>query len=393
MSTIIEKQNKDGSFSIKAIVRYKGVFLTKTFPIKANRKKTVKNEAEDWARDIETQIDNGTYRREEKKQNIRTADAIDRYIKDLKPKHESYLLWFKKEIGHIPIRNLNRSDLKNCRTKLQNKSKEVPIKGKLGHGKVTKELISNSCVNRYLAYFSSFLTHCVLEYEILETNPMIGAKLKLKENEPRKRWLKELDERQSLLQLCKETDYELYLCVLIALITGARKSEVLNLTWKNTDLENKAIYFLNTKNGDDRTIPIPDFLYNELKTFHKQLLTKKIRSLKDDFLFMTDDCKPKMQLIDKLFPSIIEKWKYEKITFHGLRHTYISISSLLGINQSILKKIVGHKFDSVTGGYTHTDCESLREPMNNVADYIVNGKLNKNQTYLTINSSIDNDSI
>ena len=70
---------------------------------------------------------------------------------------------------------------------------------------------------------------------------MIGAKLKLKENEPRKRWLKELEERQSLLQACKNADYELYLCVLFALTTGARKSEILNLTWKNTDLENKAI--------------------------------------------------------------------------------------------------------------------------------------------------------
>ena len=47
MATITEKVNKDGSISIKAIVRYKGVFLTKTFPVKGNRKKTVKNEAFD----------------------------------------------------------------------------------------------------------------------------------------------------------------------------------------------------------------------------------------------------------------------------------------------------------------------------------------------------------
>ena len=65
MATIGEKQNKDGSISIKAIVRYKGVFTTKTFAVKSNKKKTIKNEATDWARAIETQIDNGTYRREE----------------------------------------------------------------------------------------------------------------------------------------------------------------------------------------------------------------------------------------------------------------------------------------------------------------------------------------
>lgn len=375
MATITEKANKDGSISIKAIVRYKGVFLTKTFPVKGNRKKTVKNEAFDWARNIETQIDDGTYRKEEKKPNFTVAQAIDKYIQDGNPKKSedtrqryiSALNWFKKEIGSLPIKTLERSDLKQCRDKLQKKPKEVPIKGKPGQGKVTAEFISNSCVNRYLAYFSTFLTYCVDEYEIIKANPMIGAKLKLKENEPRKRWLKELEERQSLLQACKNVDYELYLCVLFALTTGARKSEILNLTWKNTDLENKAIYYLETKNGEDRTIPMPEILYEELKFFNK------VRHIKNDYLFTTQDGNQRFMLIDKLYPEVVKSWNYEKITFHGLRHTYISIASLLGFNTSIVKKIVGHKFDSVTGGYTHADCESLRTPMNEIANYMIFG--------------------
>lgn len=373
MATITEKVNKDGSISIKAIVRYKGVFLTKTFPVKGNRKKTVKNEAFDWARNVETQIDDGTYRKEEKKPNFTVAQAIEKYIKDGNPKKSedtrqryiSALNWFKKEIGSLPIKTLERSDLKQCRDKLQKKHKEIPIKGQ--QGRVTDEFISNSCVNRYLAYFSTFLTYCVDEYEIIKTNPMIGAKLKLKENEPRKRWLKELEERQSLLQACKNVDYELYLCVLFALTTGARKSEILNLTWKNTDLENKAIYYLETKNGEDRTIPMPEILYEELKSFNK------VRHIKNDYLFTTQDGNQRFMLIDKLYPEVVKSWNYEKITFHGLRHTYISIASLLGFNTSIVKKIVGHKFDSVTGGYTHADCESLRTPMNEIANYMIFG--------------------
>lgn len=373
MATITEKVNKDGSISIKAIVRYKGVFLTKTFPVKGNRKKTVKNEAFDWARNVETQIDNGTYRKEEKKPNFTVAQAIEKYIKDGNPKKSedtrqryiSALNWFKKEIGSLPIKTLERSDLKQCRDKLQKKHKEIPIKGQ--QGRVTDEFISNSCVNRYLAYFSTFLTYCVDEYEIIKTNPMIGAKLKLKENEPRKRWLKELEERKSLLQACKDADYELYLCVLFALTTGARKSEILNLTWKNTDLENKAIYYLETKNGEDRTIPMPEILYEELKSFNK------VRHIKNDYLFTTQDGNQRFMLIDKLYPEVVKSWNYEKITFHGLRHTYISIASLLGFNTSIVKKIVGHKFDSVTGGYTHADCESLRTPMNEIANYMIFG--------------------
>lgn len=375
MATIVEKENKDGSISYKAVVRYKGVFLTKTFSVKGNRKKTTMLEASNWGRSIEGMIDDGTYRKEEKKHNYTVSQAIEKYIQDGNPKkdektrqrHIKCLNWFKKELGSLPIKTLERSDIKTCRNKLMKKPKEIPIKGKTG--KVTNKLISNSTINRYLAYFSIFLTYCVDEYEIIKTNPMIGAKLKLPENEPRKRWLKELEERLALLDACRSMDYELYLCVLIALTTGARKSELF-LNWANVDFENKAIYFLDTKNGEDRTVPIPESLYRELKTFKEQI---KVRCLKNDFIFRTPDGKPKESLIDKRYPEVVSKCNFEKITFHGLRHTYISIASLLGFNTSIIKKIVGHKSDSVTGGYTHADCESLREPMNIIAEYMLTG--------------------
>ena len=381
MSYIREIINKDGTVSYKARINYKGVFLTKTFPVKLNQKKTTKKLAENWCMEIEAKIDDGTYRKEQKRKNYSISEAIEKYISEGNPKKDestrrkyiASLEWFKKEIGSIPIRTLERSDLKACRNKLQKKHKVVPIKGQPGKGRETKEFISNSCINRYLAYFSTFLSYCVDEYEILDANPMIGAKLKLKENDPRQRWLKELTERQTLLDACRNLDHNLYLVVLFAMVTGARKSEILNLTWKNTDLENKAIYFLHTKNGEDRTIPIPDVLYTELTTLYEQAKSKKVRKIKDDYVFMTADGKPNYHLIDKLYPKVVSSCRFEKITFHGLRHTYISIASLLGTNQSITKKIVGHKFDSVTGGYTHADCESLREPMNHIAEYMLHG--------------------
>ena len=384
MATIREIIKKDGTVSYKAIVRYKGVFLTKTFAVKNSRKLTTKNEAIAWGLDIEKQIDEGIYRHEEKQLNYTVKQAIDKYINDGNPKKPektrqdfiSHLEWFKKEIGSIPIRTLERSDLKMCRNKLKKKHKTVPIKGK--QGRETEEYISNSSVNKYLANFSIFLSHCVNEYEIIKSNPMIGAKLKLKENEPRKRWLKDLKERQALLHACKEADYELYLCVLFALTTGARKSEILNLTWKTVDLENGAIYFLNTKNGDDRTIPIPDILYSELKAFKDQ---NKVRRLKNDYVFTTDEGKPNEHLIGKIYPRVVDSCDFEKITFHGLRHTYISIASLLSTNPSITKKIVGHRFESVTGAYTHADCETLRKPMNEIANYMIFGSVrNDNAT-------------
>ena len=43
--------------------------------------------------------------------------------------------------------------------------------------------------------------------------------------------------------------------------TGARKSELLKRRWTDVDLEAKTIIFRNTKNGEDRILPlIPEAL-------------------------------------------------------------------------------------------------------------------------------------
>lgn len=393
MPSVVPINNKN-SKSYKAIARVNGVVIkTSTFRVKKGRKdQAVYNEAYNWALDIENKVKEGTYRKEEKKANYTVGQAIDKYLKDGNPKdkkgnktgnYQTELEWFKKEIGNIPIKTLERSDIKACRDKLRKKHKEIPIKNSPGKGKVTDELITNSTVNRYLAYFSKFLSYCVYEYEIIPTNPMIGAKLKLKENDPRKRWLKELNERLTLLEDCKKVDYELYLCVLFALTTGARKSEILNLTWEYADIDKKAIFLTDTKNGEDRTVAMPEILLKELKPFKEQ---SKVIKLKDVYLFKNTLGKPNNKLIQKLFPKVVKEWTekrgYEKIMFHGLRHTYSSIGALIGFNTDIMDKITGHKNGRMTSRYTHADCESLREPMNIIAYYMLTAKKEGNNAIL-----------
>ena len=63
------------------------------------------------------------------------------------------------------------------------------------------------------------------------------------------------EERFKLLKACHSTP-DLYDIVLLALNTGARRSELEGLRWGEVDLKKEMVTFRKTKNGKDRTIPL-----------------------------------------------------------------------------------------------------------------------------------------
>lgn len=232
--------------------------------------------------------------------------------------------------------------------------------------KITEQKISPATVNRYMTYMRVVFAYAVNDLDILDINPMSKVK-KLTEDKPRTRYL-DKKEITKLLELSKQENEQLYLCVLIALLTGARKSEILKLTWENVDLENEMFYFLDTKNGTDRGVPIHNFLVDELIKYKKSI---KIHSLKKDFIFRTEEGKPKETLIGKLFPKVIKKCGIENFRFHDLRHTEASYQAMAGISQPITQKTLGHKSPAMTNRYSHLRDDTLRPTIEKVGNIML----------------------
>ena len=59
--------------------------------------------------------------------------------------------------------------------------------------------------------------------------------------------------------------------------------------------------------------------------------------------------------------------KVSELSFHSFRHSLASHLAAVGISPELRMKITGHSDSKVHGNYTHTDVETLREALEQLA--------------------------
>jgi integrase len=67
--------------------------------------------------------------------------------------------------------------------------------------------------------------------------------------------------------------------VRLALATGGRRGELMNLTWPRVDLETGTVLFVDTKNGEDRRVPLIGEVHERLREW------SKVRRVDSDLVF------------------------------------------------------------------------------------------------------------
>ena len=176
-------------------------------------------------------------------------------------------------------------------------------------------------------------------------------------NKARTRFL-DADEQKKLLDACKQSNTSLlYMLVVIALSTGARQGEILNLKWNNlrfnTDAQNVTLFFMDTKNGENRSVTISGLAY-KLLLEHKQKTTdKKIISIDSkNYVFARPDGK-KPYYLRRQWENALKKANITDFRFHDLRHTTASNLAMNGASLRDIGEILGHKTPAMTQRYSH----------------------------------------
>lgn len=202
-----------------------------------------------------------------------------------------------------------------------------------------------------------------------------------------------LNDKQTEELIRKAQNTDIYIPIMLAIYTGARRGEVLGLNWDNVDLEKGIIKIVDnlctTQNGliikqsktnsGIRTIAISTSLVKILKKHKLDQMKNKIRlganycdnnmvcCYEDGHLF-----NPKR--FSAKFNEFLEKNDLPIVRFHDLRHSHASLLVKMGVQPKEISARLGHSNIGITMDlYSHIYEETDRE-VANMFDKLINIK-------------------
>lgn len=156
----------------------------------------------------------------------------------------------------------------------------------------------------------------------------------------------------------------------MAIFTGLRKSEILELTWDRVNLGGRYFWIDTTKNGDPLELPVTDTL---MELFRRRM---KMKSGNESLVFPGDKgvIKEYRHIINRISAATVPDQNpdlFQPIPFkwHDGRRTFGTVAELVGVGNYMLKRLLNHRTmrsADVTQGYLHFSADELMEPASRI---------------------------
>jgi integrase len=307
-------------------VRLNGLYRSATFPTVALARR--------WATQTEHALyEQGHFAQAAAAQH-RLDELLTRYAREVLPRkrpgtqgHQAQqLAWWTQQLGPLRLDQLTPARLTACRERLA-------------------ETRAPATVNRYLAVLSHAFTVAIQEWGWLEASPLRRVR-RLREPQGRIRCLDDA-ERQGLLVACAQSPNRLLLpVVVLALSTGARKQEILGLSWREVDWRRERVLLLVTKTGERRSVPLTGRALAELQAL------AKVRRLDTPLVFPRRDGRAPIDL-RYAWQQAVRQAGLTDFRFHDLRHCCASYLAMHGASLVEIADVLGHKTFQMVKRYAH----------------------------------------
>ncbi len=330
----IQRIKRQDGFVYRSIIKRKG-FKTITKVFKS------KKLAIEFAKHIEGNRESLLAFNKPQQSQLLFSELVQEYLlngyRGTRPKDQSYRLDFwVNNLGSKQVEEITRIEISNLLSTLSPR-------------------LSNATVNRYKAAISVIFTYACRYFNLID-NPALHIP-SLPENNKRTRFLSEA-ERTSLFKACRASHWDkLYLIVLLAITTGARKGELTKLRWNDIDFDRRTAYVATTKNGQPKVLPLTDSVIRELQLF----------DTKDSSLIFASRIKcDAPYCFTKPWKKALEDADINDFRFHDLRHSCASYLAQSGASLLEIADVLGHKQISVTKRYAHLCIEHKSSLINRV---------------------------
>lgn len=229
--------------------------------------------------------------------------------------------------------------------------------------------VYNNTIAMFKAVWSEFGR--VSRHRCFRTNPWAGYKYR-GADEPVKRPLTS-DEIKKVFASIRDPDMRLLFKT--GLYTGMRLGDCCRLRWDEIDMDRRLLNVEPIKTRRYHTkvvIPIHCELYAELLA--------RSRSLTDG----TEDpyvCRRLAKIYDagnigRIIRGVFEDAGVKartdtgriEVSFHSIRHCFVSMASSSGVPMDVIRQIVGHASTSMTEHYSHASVEALSKAVNAIPD-------------------------
>lgn len=311
MATIRKRLGK-----YEAQVRKDGKSMSRTFINKSDALK--------WSKEQEVKIEQGSYI--SKKETVTLSFLLSRWeqevLKDLKSwsKEKYKVSMIARELGHLNLDKVTSALLVDYRDNRLTKASNQTVKHELG---IIRRAMKKG-----------------IEWGYISSVPYLASP-SLK-GQGRTRRLKE-DEINLLLD---SSDEYLSHVIIVLIETAMRRGELASISIADIDLDLRLITLNDTKNGDNRIVPIS----NRALTSIKYLISHAISSFLLNY---------KKEWLTEKFITHCKSIGLENYRLHDLRHEGVSRLFEKGLNMIEVSSISGHKDLSMLKRYTHINPTTL----------------------------------
>ncbi|PXX07515.1 site-specific recombinase XerD [Nitrosomonas ureae] len=266
------------------------------------------------------------------------ADYMERHSK---PKKKTWLedqsqfkLYLDKSLGKKKLSSIDRKSIAHV------------------HSSITKAGYAPTA-NRVKALLSSVFGWAI-SAGLCEVNPVIGIKSN-KENQ-RDRFLQSDELPRFFKAVAEEPNSLIRDYILISLLTGARRSNVLSMRWKDINFNRAEWRIEETKNGTPQTVALsPEAL---------EILQSRRPSDSAVFVFPGSGKAGHLMEPKKGWKRILERAGIDNLRIHDLRRTLGSWQAKTGASLAIIGKSLNHKNQNTTAIYARLDLDPVRDSIN-----------------------------